>query len=414
MARRTATLTDPVLAAAHDAAHEETMAAARKFELAATWAAMHPAPVVEDVVTPEGVVEMYGDQPVTLAGEGAPGMSEFAVAEFAAALGISTHAGRSLIGAALECRHRLPRTWARVMAGEVPLWKVRRLTEQTHRLPMPGAAYVDRRLAPVLDTCSFAQIERAVETAAAETEDEKDELDRLEAAASEHLQVRLDDAHLHHGRVPIEGLLDYPAALALEQALQAGSHDLLTDFPDLSLDQRRALALGRLAAGGAEGQGVAEVVIYTHHTPSETHGILDVEGSRGPGHTTIEQIAEWCRTVATTVTIRPILDLDTEITTNTYTPTTLQREQAVLTNPTCVFPHCARTARGCDLDHIVPFDAGGATSSFNLAPLCRLHHRLKTHGHWTYQRLTRTHFQWTSPAGHLYEVDHTHTRRRTR
>src|SRR5687768_2193674 len=192
MALRTDTaVTDPVLSAARDAARAEVLAAARKFELAATWAAMHPAPVTEDVVTPEGVVDMYGDQPVTLAGEGAPGMSEFAVAEFAAAIGVSTHAGRLLIGAALECKHRLPRVWARVLAGEVPVWKVRRLTEHTHRLPMPGAAYVDRHLAPVIERCSFAQIERAVEAACAETEDEKAELDRLDAAAGEFVEIRL-------------------------------------------------------------------------------------------------------------------------------------------------------------------------------------------------------------------------------
>jgi len=82
-----------------------------------------------------------------------------------------------------------------------------------------------------------------------------------------------------------------------------------------------------------------------------------------------------------------------------------------------VFPHCTRHARACDLDHIdawQPDDAGGATTSWNLAPLCRLHHRMKTHGGWTYTRLTRTHFEWTSPGGDVYDVDRTHTRRRTR
>ena len=117
MARRTdTTAIDPVLSAARAAARDEVMAAARKFELAATWAAMHPAPVEDPVVTPEGAVDMYGDQPVTLAGEGAPGMSEFAIAELAAALGLSTRAGRDLIGAALECKHRLPKIWDQVMA----------------------------------------------------------------------------------------------------------------------------------------------------------------------------------------------------------------------------------------------------------------------------------------------------------
>ena len=434
-ATRTATRSgidiDPLLAAARDAAHAEVVAAARKFELAAAWAERHPAPVLDEVVTPEGVVAMFGDQPITLAGEGAPGVSEFAVAELAAALGLTPYAGRALVGSAVECRHRLPRIWARVVAGEVPVWKVRRLTEQTHRLPMPGAAYVDRHLAPVLHACSYAQIERAVADAAAEDQDEQAELDRLEAAAEEHLTIELGSARLNHGRVPVHGLLDYPLAAALEAHLQAAAHDLLTDLPDLSLDQRRVLALGQLAtsvtsgasgAGGAGGAsassgkhgGVAEVVVYTHHYPGEGHGIVGVEGTTGAGHLTVEQLTDWCRTIATKVSVRPVLDLDTEIHIDRYEPTPLQHEQAVLTTPTCVFPCCTRPARRCDLDHIVAYHAGGETTSWNLAPLCRLHHRMKTHGHWTYQRRTRTRFTWTSPSGEVYDVDHTHTRRRTR
>jgi hypothetical protein len=42
----------------------------------------------------------------------------------------------------------------------------------------------------------------------------------------------------------------------------------------------------------------------------------------------------------------------------------------------------------------------------NLAPLCRKHHNLKTHGQWT---LTRTSDQihWTSPTGHTYTTQPT-------
>src|SRR5689334_8010143 len=119
---------------------EIRVAEAARFELAARWAEAHPAAVTDRVVDDEGTLQMYGDQPVTLAGEGAPGMSEFAVAEFAAAIGVSTYAGRELIGSALECKHRLPRTWARAMAGEVAVWRVRKVTDRTHRLPMPEAA----------------------------------------------------------------------------------------------------------------------------------------------------------------------------------------------------------------------------------------------------------------------------------
>ncbi len=49
---------------------------------------------------------------------------------------------------------------------------------------------------------------------------------------------------------------------------------------------------------------------------------------------------------------------------------------------TCRFPGCSTAARFCDLDHVIPFP-GGSTVLRNLASLCRRHHRLRTHGHWS-------------------------------
>ena len=48
----------------------------------------------------------------------------------------------------------------------------------------------------------------------------------------------------------------------------------------------------------------------------------------------------------------------------------------------CRFPNCNVAARFCDLDHVIPFPVG-LTVLGNLACLCRRHHRLKTHGHWS-------------------------------
>jgi hypothetical protein len=42
--------------------------------------------------------------------------------------------------------------------------------------------------------------------------------------------------------------------------------------------------------------------------------------------------------------------------------------------------------------------------------VCRLHHRVKTHGCWHYQRLPDGAFLWTSPTGATYHVNHTGTR----
>jgi hypothetical protein len=93
----------------------------------------------------------------------------------------------------------------------------------------------------------------------------------------------------------------------------------------------------------------------------------------------------------------------------------VQREQAILTNATCIYPHCSRPSRSADLDHLDEFDHddpadGGSTDSINLAPLCRGHHRYKTHGGWTVVRTGPTTFTWTNKYGYSYDWDTQHTR----
>ena len=69
------------------------------------------------------------------------------------------------------------------------------------------------------------------------------------------------------------------------------------------------------------------------------------------------------------------------------------RGHVLLRDAHCVFPGCRRDSRACDLDDITPYiplDQGGPpgqTSPSNLAPLCRTHHRIKTHTTWDYKRL---------------------------
>ncbi|ABL83116.1 HNH endonuclease [Nocardioides sp. JS614] len=64
---------------------------------------------------------------------------------------------------------------------------------------------------------------------------------------------------------------------------------------------------------------------------------------------------------------------------------------------------CAALHPGEEVDHIIPWPLG-PTATSNLAPICRLHHRLKTTGGWTYHRHTRSTFEWTSPHHRTYVV----------
>ncbi|QYJ04111.1 HNH endonuclease [Nocardioides panacisoli] len=63
---------------------------------------------------------------------------------------------------------------------------------------------------------------------------------------------------------------------------------------------------------------------------------------------------------------------------------------------------------------MTPYDDGGATASSNLAPLCRRHHRTKTHAGWRYAVLTPGTYEWTSPRGDRWLVDRDGTDRLAR
>ena len=82
------------------------------------------------------------------------------------------------------------------------------------------------------------------------------------------------------------------------------------------------------------------------------------------------------------------------------------QELVAVRDRTCVFPWCTRTARRCDCDHIEPSARAGPTCPCNLAALCRRHHRVKTHGGWTYTPIEPGTYLWTSHHGYQYLRDH--------
>ena len=71
---------------------------------------------------------------------------EFAVTDLAVTLGLSEQAARHYVAQTVELRDRLPRLWAQVMAGRLPVWKARRVAEQTIPLKAATAGFVDAQL----------------------------------------------------------------------------------------------------------------------------------------------------------------------------------------------------------------------------------------------------------------------------
>ncbi len=174
---------------------------------------------------------------------------------------------------------------------------------------------------------------------------------------------------------------------------------------------------GREGAAPSPGARAGATNLYIHLTPEDLTN--DLAGSQArrrsrssapppPGCST-DWLARFTATGAK-ITLRPVLDLNADRAVDQHDPPDAMRETVVLRDGHCVFPGCARDSRACDLDHIteyLPMDEGGPpgqTRPGNLAPLCRTHHRVKTHSAWHYKRLDNGSYVWSAPTGHQYTV----------
>ena len=357
--------------------------------------------------------ESIGDRGLPVAGVGAPLVSEFAAMEYAAVLGMSSDAGKAYLGRTLELRYRLPKLWGRVMARKLSVWRAGRIADQTMSLPMAGAAHVDQQLAPVAHSCSWAQLDRTVEAAMVRFDPEAAEAKRREAAEKRHVDVHVDQAPFD-GTVRIDAEVDLADALDLEDALRAGAKQQADLGSTGSLDVRRSIALGDLArrqlAFGFDstepGRAVELVVHVSEDALTGTETVGRCGNTRSP--ISVEQIKAWC--AGANVTVKPVIDLAGHIHVEAYEAPDRLKEANTLVDVHCVFPHCTQPAKRCDTDHVEPYADGGTTSSNNTAPLCRRHHRAKTHSAWDYSVLDRGTYLWTTPTGLRLIRDHTGTR----
>ncbi len=418
-----ATTAPSVLDRARAARRTELAAAAELLVAAAEWADLHPVARGGEAAG-WGDVDLHGEGRVPLAGPGTPEVAEFAPAELAGHLGISHDAGRQLIGDALELRHRLPRLFDLVLNGTVPAWRARQAASLTTWLTVEMATQVDKMLACDPQHLTLVRARRVVDEVLLHFDPDR-------AVADEHAALAARRVTLVHDAGPattdVHMTLDTVDALHLDDTLS----DLATSLRQLgdtdTLDVRRAKAVGVLAdpqqaldllAGHRpDKQPVGRVELFVHldaahlEDPTRASGTIERLGAA-----TGDLVRDWLnRPDLAAVTIRPVLDLHRADAVDRHDPPGWMRTSAVLADATCVFPGCQHDSRGCDLDHIEryapPADGGppGQTRLANLAPLCRTHHRLKTHAGWHYARLDDNHYLWTTPAGDLIAV---RTRRR--
>ena len=316
-----------LLASIRAARKVEDAASARQLVLAARWADLHPPESIHDAAA-FTVPGCEHEEPI--AGEGAPLVAEFCLAELGAVLGISTTSAKKLVGHALELRHRLPRLWAQVQAGRVPAWRARSVAEATiHATPSltrEAAGFVDAQVAAVAGRVGPAQLDRLVAEAIrryelAAVDPAADPVDGYLHVDPRHATIHDDDVHFA-GTMRMEAELDIADALDVDRALTHGAEMRKALGSSEPLAARRAKALGDLArtqtalalytdgqtsASDADRLPVAREVVLHAHFDASVDDLTTVFGSTGRMEegqrlVLLDQVKDWCSDSRTKVT----------------------------------------------------------------------------------------------------------------
>ncbi|TWH01912.1 hypothetical protein L615_014200000010, partial [Nocardioides sp. J9] len=264
------------------------------------------------------------------------------------------------------------------------------------------------------ESVTWAQIDRLVAEAIARFDPGRAELERQRAADRRRFTISDVD---EHGLVYVDALMDAADGHDLNQTITRRAHLLGQLGDDSSLDVRRSKAAGELArqdlslsldlivSDPATGEVIAKSpgrrsVLNLHITDTTLTGENPVgrcEETRGP--VLAGQIREWLSLPGSTIIVRPVIDVADCTPVDSYEIPDRHRIRVQLRDHTCRFPSCTTPATRCDLDHAIEHSRGGPTCPCNLVPLCRRHHRAKTHGAWSYRVLRPGHYLWTSPNG---------------
>ena len=229
-----------VLVHARERKQAEEQAARDVMTDAAIWLAMHSTAFLV------GPVDEWHERSLPIGGEGCPEVAEFAITEWAAAMGMSPDAGRAYLAKVAESRYRLRNCWDRLQAKALPAWRLAMVAERTMCLSPAAAAFVDAHVAPVAHKIGPAQLLRLVEEAKARFDPEQVEAERLAAAEARHVDIDLAAVGVA-GTAHVDADLDLADAIDLETAVADVAHQLLLAGCTESLDVRRSMALGLLA-----------------------------------------------------------------------------------------------------------------------------------------------------------------------
>ncbi|PZF81983.1 hypothetical protein C1I92_18820 [Jiangella anatolica] len=365
-------------------------------------------------------------------------------AEVAARTQLSTKQAENQVGHAVQLVADFPDTHAALSAGLIDVRRARVVTDELGGQQAAVRARVEAAAlpkAPFLDSVALRRLVKRLlhELAPMET------AERARAARDGRYVAVMPASD---GMAFLEALLSADDATALNTALTSAAADakradVAAGAPMRTVDQRREDALAELGwaaltrcadTATTTGEAATDTTVTratvtgeaADHRPRSGPGAArrsprpvsvhvtipfeslagladqpgDLEGyGPVPAHVARALAAEGVWTwLSTDPGTGQLLDLGR----TRYRPSKALAEFIVARDRTCRMPGCHRLARSADIDHIVPFAAGGSTCPAGCHALCETHHLLKHHGGWDVERQPDGSTHWRSPTGHHY------------
>lgn len=456
---QSATSPEEILDSLGAIAEEERQREVAKVLLALEWARLNPAkhaalaPRVDDGSRRADPIREAQEIWLALAEFGCFHVDELSVPAFAEAARISEFKARTFLAEAMLLVMLLPKVWKRAADGHIDVWRAMKLAAECWELTPDAVGYVDHHMSKTnarhtpMGRAGIIE-EAKIRFMAEQVEEEKA---RPQETRGVYFDFQLDQ---QAGLAHIAATMSLLDGIDLKLAIEAGAKHLKDQGSEAPLGVRQAWALGDLARSSKHlpakpligsngsspidgpdaepqsdrprwsgtGTGDSNVMVYLHLTAEAFIGgefsnctPIRVEGKSVPRGTVLTPmvIQEWFNRphagLGHKVIVRPVIDLGDHHHVDAYEVPDRIKELVRLRDGGCVFPWCTRKAWSTDCDHIEPWKkdgTGGPTCSCNLAPLCRRHHRAKTHADnhigspytwWTYESLGEGKYLWHGP-----------------
>ncbi|MEO7625343.1 MAG: hypothetical protein ABIS91_03650 [Nocardioides sp.] len=446
---------EATLALAESSTRARRFAEVEDLLVVAHWADLHSDLPIHDPDLPAHARE----EMIQPGGDGTPPMQEFAVAELAFARQTHHATTRAAIADILDLRHRLPATFAVMVALECEPWVARQVAVISRHVDADAVGIVDRAIAAAITGDPPATV---LDLARAKTIEADPDHEAARLAFEAHRRYvalsRSDDTGYRNviARV-IEG-----DAVCVD-ALVDRVADILAKEQDHNRDELRAMAFGWLARPAdllqlllehteiedesqlepqpeSHGEddhrpvwspahlaqtlaGLAaltcrqlaslrpKAVVHVHLTQAALSGQSGVARVEGLGPMLVQHLADLLGHAD--ISLQPVRDLNGRIRINDYEHPDRLKDHTWQQAGGDVFPYApAGTRLRVDYDHPTPYDKNGPpgqTGTHNSGPLWRTHHSWKTFGGYQCRQSGPGRYLWRTPRGRYYLRDHTGT-----